>query len=279
MKRFLKRAVLVVLVLIVIGLVVLYLSINGLIRSGVQTVATGAVGEPTTLDSANLALFSKNLTLSGLTIANPKDFSAPQFLTLGSVSVSVQPSSLMGDTVVVEDIVIDNLHVTIEQNSLKNNLKQILDQVQKQTAATAAAPESGSTSSGGKKLKIGSIKLTNTQVTIKTSGIPGVKDTEGTAKVKEMSITDPTNPDGRPMKIADLIGKVLVQVVQAASEDTGGTFGDALKSTTGFLQGSDLSKQFGQGAKSLGGVLDKGLGGAAKGLEGLFNKKPTTAPH
>lgn len=249
MKKWLLRGILAVGVLLIVIVVVVLLSLDSLVRAGVETGGTYATGQKTTLDTASLSLMGGSLQLNGLDIRNPQGYTTSSLIKLKETKVKVQSGSLFSDTVIVDEILIDGMEVTLEQQGIKNNLGEVLDVIKKQTAAAGGAPQSGNSDPSGKKLKIGIIKCTNTKVTVK-AGV-GM-----TFTIPEISIKDPTNPDGRPMKIADVVGKVLIAVAKSIAENPQ-LPGDLKGGLDNVMKGvQDIGKQMEGGIKDLG----KGLG-------------------
>lgn len=254
MKKLLKWAGIAVVVLVVAVALFYLFGLDALIRRGVEKGGAYATGQTTSLDGAKLSLTGGALQLTGLGISNPPGYKAQKFLALKDCRVAVQTGTLTSSTVVVDEIAIDGLDLTIEQNGLKSNLGEILDVIQKQTSAGSATGNSGGASAPGKQLKIGLIKLTGTKVHIK-SGVDINLD------LGDFEIKEPTNPDGRPMKIADVVGQVLIRVAQqiANNPQVPGGFKNGLENVNKLVGGLD---------KNLGSLKDLG-----KGLGDMFKKK------
>ena len=70
MKSILKVGGIMVL-LIVAALVLLSLSLNSIIKTGVETLGPQITGTPVTLEQANLSLLSGQGELEGLLVPNP----------------------------------------------------------------------------------------------------------------------------------------------------------------------------------------------------------------
>ena len=254
MKKLLKWGLIAVGVLVVLIVVFWLFFLNGAIRIGVEKGGMYATDRTTTLNAANLSIRNGTLDLSSLSMDNPKGYSMPVFLNLKECKVTVQPSSLLAGTVNVPEISMDGLEITLEQNGLKNNLAEILDVIQRKTSAGNTTGNTQGASSPGKKLQIGVIRMTGTKVHIKAV-------TEMTLDLGPIEIKDPSNPDGRPMKIADVIGKVLISVAKQIADNpqVPGGLKDGLGS---------VNKLFGDSGKQLQG----GLNDATKGLQDMFKK-------
>lgn len=273
--KLMRAAVGLVLVALLVGVLV-WLNLNSLVRAGVVRGGQYATEQNTDLKAADLSLSQKTLVLDSLDIANPAGYTAPKLLTMKSCSVSgLDTGSLFSDTVVIDEIAIQGLEITLEQNGAKNNLSEIIEIIQRKTAATggttATTPETGKTPPG-KQLRINKLSLAGTKVHVRANvGAPIAIDIDLPALV----ITDPTNPDGRPMKIADLVGKVLVQLSKQIVENPQipGSIKEGMKNVEAVVNRlrGDLEKNvkvFSQQIQDAAKNLDtKGLENAGKGVQ------------
>ena len=198
------------LIVILVGIVVLYFSRNALIRAGVMRGGSDATGQPVTLESADLALFAGNLDLDSLAIANLKDFKQPNIVTVKQCQVvHLAPASLLRHTVQIDTIAISGLELTLEQNGTKNNLADLVEELKKSTASVGDPANSPP----GKELHIAHLQLAATKVHVR-SDIANLDLDLG-----PIQLDDPTNPDGRMPKIADLVGKILIHISQQLLDD------------------------------------------------------------
>jgi hypothetical protein len=290
-KRSLGRLILklfgVLVILLVIALAAVYFLRNTFVRSGVIYGGQYATDQTTALDAAELSVFGGNLDLSSLKIANPSkgSYKEPEFLTMKNCAVQVDAGTLLSNTIVVDNIHISGLEIFLEQNGAKNNLAEIMDIIKKKTSAADAAPAGSSAApqSPGRNLKINHLVLANTKVHLR--GIISMDLDLG-----PIQIDDPTNPDGRPMKIADLIGKILLNVAQQIvnNPQLPGDFKNGLKDVSKLVDGlkgnldkglKDMTKNMGDLGKDPGKNLQdasKGLQDMGKGLQNLIpGQKPT----
>jgi hypothetical protein len=300
-KRSLGRRILrlfgILVVLFIVGLVVLYFMRNSLVVVGVQTAGRFATDQTTILKAADLSLAGGSLDLSQLQIDNPtKDqpFKEPVFLTMKNCNVSVDTGTLLSNTIVVPQIDISGLEITIEQQGAKNNLAVLMDIMKQKSAAAsppakagAPAPKSNAPEAPGRSLKISQIRLASTKVHLR-GAVPMDLDL-GTITIK-----DPTNPDGRPMKAADVMVTVLLNVAQGVvgNPQLPPEFKNGLADVSKFVANLDLGGTINQAGQALQGVtsqaggavndLGKGVDDLSKGLGGLLgggsSSKPATKP-
>ncbi len=268
-KKWVIRILLGLVGLVIVGVIVLLLTINSIIRTGVQVVGTKVTGQTTTLESADLSILGGSLSLNSLSVANPKTFSAPQFVTLKQISVAVQTSSLTSDTIVVDDITIQDLHLTVEQSGVSSNVNTVLAEIKKMQGEGSSDKSS---SGAGKQLKVKKITLKNTSVDM-LLGVPGQKSHGVTVTVPEMVIQDATNPDGRVIKAADLVGQILVGVMTQAGNDINlpPEFKNAINGSLQFA-GENLQKAV-TGIGNAATQAAQPIGDALKGVGDMFKKK------
>ncbi len=139
MKK-LKWILIIIVVLIVAGVGILYLSLDGIIKSVVESQGTEQLKVPTTLDSVNLSLLHGTLGLTNFAIGSPQGFSAPQMMSLGGLSVDTGGvMKLRDEPIHISSIRIDQPKLVIEQAGLKLNFKALIDGMSG-GASTSAAP-------------------------------------------------------------------------------------------------------------------------------------------
>ncbi|HXC35083.1 MAG TPA: hypothetical protein VNV43_04365 [Candidatus Acidoferrales bacterium] len=143
MKKILLRVVLAVFVLIVLALVVVFFSLNSIVKKGVETLGPDMTKVEVRLGSADISPFSGGGKLSKLFVGNPEGFKTTSAIQMGDIKVGVKVSSVLKDVIVINEINIQAPEITLEGNLSGNNLSKILDNVsgtdEKQKATPAAA--------------------------------------------------------------------------------------------------------------------------------------------
>ncbi|MGD0388901.1 MAG: hypothetical protein ABSC42_08105 [Tepidisphaeraceae bacterium] len=252
--KWIKRILLAGVLLILIAAVVLYVSLNSIVRSEVERQASASLGVTTTLGSAKLSLLGGSISLNDLQISSPPTFSSPQIFALGGTGVTVQYGQLTGSPIHIEKILIDNPVLIVEQANAKLNLKALMDQM----------PQSPKTSSGQTtqsiKLVIDDLDLNNAEVTF-MPGIPGLTNSVQIS-IPSMSLKNIGNANGNGNGAA--IKDVVMQVVTALAAKAADA--SKLPPEVKLLLGQELnglSKQLGPGFdgqfQDLAGSLTKQL--------------------
>ncbi|HUO08471.1 MAG TPA: hypothetical protein VM008_09255 [Phycisphaerae bacterium] len=258
-RKWLRRIILGFVAILILLVVVLYFSLDTLVRFGVEKGASIATGQTTSLQSAKVSILGGSLELSGLDIDNPAGYSKNKLLSMKDCKSSAQISSLLTNDIVIPEIDIDGLDVLLEQNGLKSNLADVLA-VSK--SHTAAAGGSSAPTPSGRNIHVRVIKLTNTRVHLATLG------QSLTIDLGPLEIDDPTNPDGRPMKVADVVSKVLTHVAEQIANNP--QIPDALKGSINQAEGAikDVTNVLNSTGKDLGSKAQ----GLTKSLGNLFNQ-------
>jgi len=142
MKKLFLRIGLGGVVLIALVLVVVFFSLNSIVKKGVETLGPEMTRVDVRLGSADISPFSGGGRLSKLFVGNPEGFKTPSAIQMGDIKVGVKVSSVLKDVIVINEINIQAPEITLEGGLSGNNLSKILDNVsgadEKQKAAPAA---------------------------------------------------------------------------------------------------------------------------------------------
>jgi hypothetical protein len=98
------------------------------------------------LSLAEISPFDGTGTLTGLTVGNPKGWSAPDAFRLKKIHVDLAPRSLLSHEIVINEISIEEPELTYETKLVASNLGDLIKNIKKATdrrpksAADSAAP-------------------------------------------------------------------------------------------------------------------------------------------
>ena len=81
--------------------------LGSIVRSGVNSFGPKLTQTRVELTEANISPFTGSGSLRGLSVDNPKGWTAGRAFYLGKVSIDLQPMSIFGDFVVIIELVID----------------------------------------------------------------------------------------------------------------------------------------------------------------------------
>ena len=164
MKKFVLRGLVVILTLLVIGVAVLYFTINATIASKIETATTDALGVDTTLGSFRISLFDEQTTISDLVIDNPKGYDG-RFLTLKEGLLGVALGSLFSDRIEIKEFTLKDIDLNLIQRLNGSNLGTIIDQASGSPSEGDASSADTDTDTDEQKFIIDKILIENVKIT------------------------------------------------------------------------------------------------------------------
>jgi len=212
MKLVLKLiAVLIILLLIAVLAVFFY--VDAVAKSAIEKGATHALGVETTLDGADVGVLKGQLTMTGLTVANPEGFDRESFLQLGEGFVDVSLGSLRQDTVQVPLLTLDHVSLNLEKKGGQANYKVIIDNLKKQESGEATG-DRGS----GKQFIIQELVITDVNVEADVFGVGGNLD-RARVPIREIRLTNVGKNGADSSELTNVIMKAIMAAVLANGAD------------------------------------------------------------
>ncbi|MEM1113853.1 MAG: hypothetical protein AAGI11_18210 [Pseudomonadota bacterium] len=137
------------LVLLIGGGAVYYLlsNLDQIVEGVIEKVGTEMTGTQVSLDGVSIDLRAGRGELRGLVLANPPGYSTDYALKFSKVAVAIDPASLAGQVITLSEITVKGGELNAEQTATGNNLKDILDEVERQTASEPKESEAPAPSS------------------------------------------------------------------------------------------------------------------------------------
>lgn len=164
MMKFLKPAVLGLLGLLIAGYFVVAYALGSVVKSGVTNFGPKLTQTKVELASASLSPFTGSGTLSGLAVDNPRGWTEGRAFYLGKVSIDLEPMSVFGDHIVINELIIDQPEFAYETKIFSSNIKDLLENIEEFTGEggkPAATKE-------GKPIKfiVNKFRMTNAKATL-----------------------------------------------------------------------------------------------------------------
>lgn len=133
--KIVKYTLLSLIALIIIAAVAGWLYLEPLVKGAVHKFGSQIVGTEVNLAGFKFNPLAGEIEIQGLTVANPKGYSAPHLLSLGTIAIKVDPQSLTSDTIMVENITVLKPEITYEMPDFTtSNVMQIQENVARNTA-------------------------------------------------------------------------------------------------------------------------------------------------
>ncbi|MGE9295772.1 MAG: hypothetical protein ACQKBV_05745 [Puniceicoccales bacterium] len=261
MFGLIKKLIIGFFLLLIIGLVVLYFSIDGIIGGGVKKVfnqmGPEITGTPTHIESASVNLFAGNIGINGLFIGNPEGFAKPSAMACDEIYVDIETSTLFSDEIVVNEIRIKKPSFSFEQTLLSNNLSKLKAQIdantkkfQKEKPATETPPAEEPAQQAQKKtLRLNKLIVADGQVDLavltlnKEVPLPQIEkdfDGEGVTPAEAVDYV-----------LSVVIEKVVEEAVKLAAE-----YSNDPKATLQNLTGEDTAEAVEKTTEAIKGLFD-----------------------
>lgn len=255
MKKMLKIALIGIPVVIIALVIIISISLNSIIKHGIETVAPKVTGTTVDIGSIKLSPMSGTLTIKDVAIGNPKGFSAPHLFKTALIHVKLDVSSIFSDTIVIHEINIQAPEITAEKSLTTNNISALKKNID---SFIPASDDDSEKQASSKKVIIEHFLLEGGKVNLNITGLSkkgvGIK----LSKVEMKDIGKDSDKPNATEVISKTCDAILDSILSAISGV--GDFGKDLGKGLGNL-GSDAVKGLGEGTK---GVFD--------GVKGLFGK-------
>lgn len=134
----------------IVGVVVTAFFLGNIVTAGVNRFGPQITQTTVVLQSAAISPLNGSGTLSGLVVGNPKGWSDAPICSLGKIHLDVQPFSILGDHVVINEISIDAPEFNYETKIVASNVNDLLKNIESLTGGKNA-PQA--TTKSGKPIK------------------------------------------------------------------------------------------------------------------------------
>jgi len=251
MKKIILRIAIAGVALVVVALVILFLNLNSLVKKGVETVGPRLTGTPIQLEAVRLSPLSGSGQLKGLLVGNPEGYKTASAMKLGAVKVALKPSSLLSDTIVVDEVNIQAAEITFEGGLTgANNLSKILDNIEAASGGKQAPTETTpkpAEKGAEKKFCVKDLVFTGGRIHLSATLLGGKDITVPLPELRVQNIGTPEKGVTAAEMSRQIMKPLLVATLKAAGEAV---------------------TQVGKDVKEIG----KGLEDKTKGIRDLFKK-------
>jgi hypothetical protein len=193
--------------------------LGSIVKAGVNRFGPPLTKTRVEIASADISLLTGSGTLNGLLVGNPPGWHSDRAIYLGQIHVSMKPSSLFGDHIVINEILIDQPEFVYETHFIGSNLKDLLKNIQASTGGSSESAGAPKTNPGKPvKFEVKRFTLQNARVTI------GVGPAAVTVPMPPVSLTEIGTRSGGitgNQLTGVVMEKVLSQVLLTAADAIG----------------------------------------------------------
>ncbi len=240
MKKILIASGAALLALVLVGYLAATLFLGSIVKAGVNNYGPRLTGTPVVLQEAEISPLSGGGTLKGFSVANPEGWSSGDAFSFGEVRVKMQPTSVLGDRVVVHEVFIDQPVFRYETKLVRSNIGDLLKNIE---AAVGAKDAEAKTEQGEPlKFEVKHFRLQGGQVTV------GVGSTAITLPMPPVELHDLGTKEGgiTSSQLAMAIMRSITASVISATTEAAGKIGGTMGAAAG-----DAAKKASEGLKKL----------------------------
>jgi uncharacterized protein involved in outer membrane biogenesis len=141
--------------------------LGSIVKAGVNRVGPKVTQTSVELASATISPLDGKGVLGGLAVGNPAGWSPGRAFYVGEMRLAVQPKSLFGDVVVIDELTIDQPEITYETKIVSSNLQDLLKNIQ-EFAGSGAKEDAAS--GPPKKFIVKKLRFTNGKAVVSAGG-------------------------------------------------------------------------------------------------------------
>ena len=214
--------------------------LGGIVKGGVNRFGPKLTGTRVELASATISPLSGTGSLGGFTVGNPEGWSGNPAFYLGKVHVDLEPRSVFGDVIVINELIIDQPEFNYETRFVSSNLGDLLAHIEKYTGS--GEKESAKAGGPAKKFIVKKLRFTNGKATIGV-GVAALLVPLPEIKLDNLGVAEGGLTGGQVSVV--VTRDVLRTVVKAATEARGLTGADSYEKV------KEAAKQFGDSVQDL----------------------------
>jgi uncharacterized protein involved in outer membrane biogenesis len=194
--------VVVIFLVVVIGIV----SIDGILRSAIQTAIKKQLNVDSCVSKVSLKITSGTIEITDLKIRNPKGYQFENIFEAKTIFVKTSFGKLLSNPVGIDQIKIDGVALAVEQKGLTNNINDLLKGEPSKEKETQKEETKAS-----KKVHITALDINDITVNAKLLPMPGKADV-ATLNIASLHFSD---IGGEKTSLAEVIGKVFTEITNA----------------------------------------------------------------
>ena len=210
----------------VIAVLVVSLNLGSIVTRAVNGYAPSLTKTRVSLSGARISPFSGNGTLHGLVIGNPAGWSDGNLVSVGRVHISIVPSSIAGDHIVISDVDVEAPEFDYETRLVSSNVNDLLSNIE-QSSGTKSAPRAVAKNGKPVKLEVRHFRVRDGVVRVGT-GKAGLRIPLPPIELSDIGTRENgVTPDQLAMTVMRQVTASVVRASAGAAADLGKTAGAA----------------------------------------------------
>jgi hypothetical protein len=205
-SRRLQRISIAIFLVAIAVLGTLWLSLDRLVTTSIEGEASKALGVNVKVENLKLNPFNSQLAIAKLTIDNPPDFATGYLMEFDRLELKLQPLSLLGENVKIDDFALERVDLHIEQKLNRNNMAEIASFLQK----NQPPPEQRDRE---QKFQVNQVAIDRVMATITVSYV--LNANTWNFAVNNITLREVTPANASGLVLRELSGKLVLGIANA----------------------------------------------------------------
>ncbi|MGK7369673.1 MAG: DUF748 domain-containing protein [Candidatus Halalkalibacterium sp. M3_1C_030] len=139
MNKSLKYSLVGFAAIIITAFLIITFSLDYLVKSGIESTGTEMMQTQVMVESVSISPFSGSGTIEGLRVKNPEGFESDYAIVIESFDMSLNVASILSDTIIVNEIEIDQPALSVIQKVPENNLRMLMNNLDESMGEESAS--------------------------------------------------------------------------------------------------------------------------------------------
>ncbi|OPZ79441.1 MAG: AsmA family protein [Alphaproteobacteria bacterium ADurb.Bin438] len=243
-----KKALIFLFTTLIAVILVGYFAINSIATSVIKKQVSAITQSKVEIEDFDLDIFNGKLLIKGFVIENLKGYKSPNLLSLGTLSVSLDPKTVFENTIIVKEVLIDKVSIALETNKKGQSNIEIVEKnakiAENEAGEKQEVAEISDDSKPAKKVIIEKLVFSNSEI------ITNLGPELITIPLPNLTLKDIGKNDSKDFK------ESLIDAFKQLSGSSANTFKAIVPKKETFEEIGNSIKQEGENLK--------------KGLQGLF---------
>jgi uncharacterized protein involved in outer membrane biogenesis len=214
-KKLFVIAVVAMFVLVA-ALAIVWTNLDWIVKNAIEKYGSQAIGTSVRVRGVSLHPASGKGSISGLTVENPKGFSAPHIISLGGISVHLSPRTITANPVVIDDIRIASPLIVYEMNDNRvSNVDMLKKNLESGTPAKSEPAPRKTPKEAEKRLRIKRLVIENAKADVRVASLGKPR----TVALSRIEMTDLGGKNGAPPE--DIAKEIAAAILSRVTREVG----------------------------------------------------------
>lgn len=217
--KILGGLLIVVVIVVAAGVYYVYNNTDSLVKRAIEQYGSEATGTAVNVDGVHIDWQAGKIELTNLTVANPAGYSTPNALAVGTALVDVNYDSIREKIIIIDNILVDQAHVTAEEKNMSQiNLKELSERLAQPESGGSGGTQ-GDSPSSDIKLALKQFTFSKAQLSLVSSRYGDRDDTLPTITASNVGVPNGLAPEALAKALLDQVLDKAIRQSKARLKD------------------------------------------------------------